>query len=65
LRGSRVANILIGAFAQYFKVGVRIVAGQPGETLVRIERLPSGWAGGFVGVGKTRRNLESLHHLNW
>jgi hypothetical protein len=61
VRGSRVANVLVGALAQCFKVGVRIVAGQPSETLVRIERLSSGWVGGFVGVGKTRRNLDSLH----
>jgi hypothetical protein len=60
VRGSRVANILFGAFAQYFKVGVRIAAGQPGETFVHIERLSSGWGGGFVGVAQTRRNLESL-----
>jgi hypothetical protein len=60
VRGSRVANILFGAFAQYFKVGVRIAAGQPGETFVHIERLSSGWGGGFVGVAQTRRILESL-----
>lgn len=59
-RGSRVANVLIGALAQYFEVGVRIVAGQPGKTLVRIEPLSSGWSGGIGGVARTRRNIESL-----
>ena len=52
VRGSRVANVLIGALAQYFRVGVRIVAGRPGEALVRIEPLSSGWSGGVVGVAR-------------
>jgi len=59
-RGSKVANALAGAFAQYFKVGVRLTAAQPGLTTVRIERQSSGAMGGLVGVSRVRRNLGAL-----
>ena len=59
-RGSKVANALAGALAQYFKVGVRIMSDQPGETTIRVERQSSGWMGGAIGVSRTVKNLKAL-----
>jgi hypothetical protein len=59
-RGSKTANVMLGALAQYFKVGVRLMGAQPGETVVRIERQSSGWAGGAIGASRTNKNLASL-----
>jgi len=59
-RGSKVANALAGALAQYFKVGVRLMSEQPGETTVRIERQSSGWMGGAIGASRTTKNLKTL-----
>jgi hypothetical protein len=60
-RGNKVANVFLGALAQHFKVGVRIMtAPEPGQSVVRLEQLSSGWAGGALGAARTRRNLASL-----
>ena len=45
VRGSKALNLVAGALAQYFKVGVRLMAAGPGETIVRIDRESSGWTG--------------------
>jgi hypothetical protein len=60
VRGSKALNIVAGAFAQYFKVGVRLMTAGPGETIVRIERESSGWTGGAIGAARTTKNLNSL-----
>jgi hypothetical protein len=59
-RGNKVANAFLGALAQYFKVGVRIAPGQPGYTVLRLQRQSSGWMGGFIGASRTTKNMESL-----
>ena len=59
-RGSKVAYMLLGALAQYFKVGVRLMAVAPGETIVRIERQSSGLMGGAIGSARTTKNMASL-----
>jgi hypothetical protein len=59
-RGSRVANVLLGALAQYFKVGVRVMSDEQGRTIVRIERQSSGWAGGAIGAARTTKNINGL-----
>jgi hypothetical protein len=59
-RGSKVANALAGAFAQYFKVGVHLMSAEPGETTVRIERQSSGMMGGAIGASRTTKNLTAL-----
>jgi len=46
--------------AQYFKVGVRIISGEAGQTTVRIEKQSSGWMGGAIGASRTTKNLASL-----
>jgi hypothetical protein len=59
-RGNRVANVLAGAFVQYFKVGLALRSAEPGHTIVRIERLSSGWAGGAIGASRTTKNIANL-----
>jgi hypothetical protein len=59
-RGSKVANAIAGALAQYFKVGVRLMSSEPGETTVRIERQSSGWIGGAIGASRTTKNMTAL-----
>ena len=59
-RGSKTANVLVGAAAQYFRVGVQLTSAQPGETTIRIERLSSGWMGGAIGASRTTKNLARL-----
>jgi hypothetical protein len=59
-RGSKVANAIAGALAQYFKVGVLLMSAEPGETTVRIERQSSGWMGGAIGASRTTKNMTAL-----
>ena len=59
-RGNKVANVIFGAFAQHFRVGVRVMSDSSGVTVVRIERLTSGWAGGAVGAARTSGNMTDL-----
>lgn len=59
-RGSKVANAIAGAAAQYFKVGVRLMAADEGHTTVRIERQSSGWMGGAIGASRTTKNFAAL-----
>jgi hypothetical protein len=59
-RGSKLANAIAGAFAQYFKVGVRLMSAEPGETTVRIERQSSGLMGGAIGASRTTKNMTAL-----
>ena len=60
-RGSKVANVLAGALAQHFKFGLRVMASpEPGVTILRIEKLAAGWAGGAIGVMRTNKNVAAL-----
>jgi hypothetical protein len=59
-RGSKVANILAGAAAQYFKVGVQVRAAGEEQTVVVLDQLSSGWAGGAIGASRTKKNLRTL-----
>ncbi len=59
-RGSKVLNLIVGALAQYFKVGLRVMSGGDGETVVRFEKQSKGYMGGAVGAIRTRKNMERL-----
>jgi hypothetical protein len=59
-RGSKVANMLLGALAQYFKVGVSVMTAPEGHGIIRIERSSSGWMGGAIGARRTTKNFEGL-----
>ena len=58
--GSKVANAVAGAIAQYFKVGVAIRSSTDGNSIMRVERQSSGWMGGSIGVSRTTKNLVTL-----
>ena len=59
-RGNKVANAVLGAAAQYFKVGVAVRSGFDGNSVVRLDRLSSGWMGGAIGAARTTKNLNAL-----
>jgi hypothetical protein len=60
-RGNKIANALLGAFAQYFKVGVVIRTDEAsGHGIVRIERGSRGMMGGAIGVARTNKNMKQL-----
>ena len=59
-RGSKTANVLAGAMAQYFKVGVHVMSHHDGRSIVRVEKQSSGWMGGAIGAARTTKNLEAL-----
>ena len=60
-KGNKWLNLVAGALAQYFKVGVRIMsAPQPGQSIVRLEKQSSGWAGGAIGASRTKKNMTGL-----
>jgi hypothetical protein len=59
-KGSKVGNVLAGALAQYFAVGLRVMAGHPGQTIVRFDQLNTGWMGGAIGAHRVSKNLDAL-----
>jgi hypothetical protein len=59
-RGNKVANVVAGAAAQYFKIGVAIRSADDGNSILRVERQSSGWMGGAIGASRTTKNLEQL-----
>lgn len=58
--GSLTGNIMIGVFAPYFKVGIRLMSAAPGQTVVRIEKQASGWAGGLWSALRANKNFTGL-----
>ncbi len=59
-RGNKTANVLLGAAAQYFAVGLQVRSAGPDETVIRIERLSTGWMGGAIGASRTTKNMSGL-----
>lgn len=59
-KGNKIANALLGAFAQYFKVGVAIRSLDETNSILRIETLSKGYMGGIVGASRTRKNFAQL-----
>ncbi|SRR6266566_2208564 len=59
-RGSRIANAFAGAMAQSYKVGIRVMAGEGDVTIVRFEKLASGWMGGAIGAARADKEIRSL-----
>ena len=59
-RGTKVANAVAGAAAQYFKVGVAIRSADDGNSIMRVDRQSSGWMGGAIGASRTSKNLDRL-----
>jgi len=59
-RGNKTANALAGALAQYFKVGLKLMTGNPGEVVLRFEQQSTGTMGGLVGMRRSTKNMQSL-----
>jgi hypothetical protein len=59
-RGNKLVNVLAGAAAQYFKVGLAIRSGNDGNSILRVDRQSSGWTGGAIGASRTTKSLERL-----
>ncbi len=59
-RGNKVANALLGALAQYFKVGVLIRTAPDGNGIIRLEKSSKGYMGGAVGAHRTTKNFDTL-----
>ena len=60
-RGSKTANFVAGAFAQYMKVEISIHSVPDSDSsLVRIGRGSSGAMGGAIGVARTNKNMAGL-----
>ncbi len=52
-------NVVFGAIAQYYCVGVSVFTGPSGESVVRLLRAPTGFFSGGGLVGKARARASS------
>lgn len=59
-RGNKTLSLFLGVFAQYFKVGIRIMASEGDVTVVRFEKLASGWMAGWIGAIRADKQMKSL-----
>ena len=59
-KGNKVLSLFVGALAQYFKVGVRIMGREDGVTVVRFEKLASGWMAGWIGAIRANNQIKAL-----
>jgi hypothetical protein len=59
-RGNKVANVLAGAFAQYFKFGLTVRSGFEGHSVIRLDKSAKGYMGGAVGAHRTTKNFDAL-----
>lgn len=61
-KGSRGANLALGALAQYYAVDFEIYPRDQGATL-RLYQANSGWAGGVIGAHRVKKQFEDLQTL--
>ena len=59
-RGSTAGNLLLGALAQKFVVGLSVTSVGNGQSMIRFDRQNSGWMGGAVGAIRVTRNMKAL-----
>lgn len=59
-KGNKILAAFAGAFAQYFKVGIRVMAGDSEVTVVRFEKLASGMMAGAIGVHRAEKQMRTL-----
>jgi hypothetical protein len=59
-RGSKKANMIAGAAAQYFKVGLSVRSADTGHSIVRLEKQSTGLMGGAIGAARTSNNMKKL-----
>ncbi len=60
VRGKLAANVLLGGFAQQFKVGLSVSSLAQGQSVIRFERQNLGLMGGWIGVMRTNKNMKTL-----
>ncbi len=60
VKGSTAGNVLLGALAQKFVVGLSVTSVGDGQSMIRFDRQNSGWMGGAVGAVRVTRNMKSL-----
>ncbi len=60
MKGSTAGNVLLGALAQKFVVGLSVTSVGDGQSMIRFDRQNSGWMGGAVGAVRVTRNMKSL-----
>jgi len=60
-KGNKVANAIIGGFAQYIKMGLEVRSTPtPDQSLIRLVPASKGYMGGALGVMKTKKNSARL-----
>ena len=59
-RGNKVANVLAGAFAQYFKFTLMVRSGAEEQSVIRLDKAAKGYMGGAVGAHRTTKNFDAL-----
>src|SRR5712692_5499420 len=59
-RGNKILNVVAGAMAHYFKVGLKLSTTPEGKTLVQVLRESRGTMGGAIGVVRTNKDMERL-----
>lgn len=59
-RGNKIANVLAGALAQYFKFGLIVRSGAEGQGVIRIDKSSKGYMGGAIGAHRTTKNFDAL-----
>ena len=60
IRGTKLKAALLGAFAPYREIGVKVMGFDEGVSVIRIDQLTSGWFSGFIGVAKTDKAFVTL-----
>ena len=61
-KGSRGANLALGAFVQYYAVDFEIYPASQGATL-RLFQANSGWVGGAIGAHRVKKQFDELDGL--
>ena len=58
-KGSKGANIMLGALAQYYGIDFEIYPAENAATL-RLLKANTGWAGGYLGARKVEKQFDQL-----
>jgi len=60
IRGSKGANIALGAFAQYYEIEFQIMTSPDNFLILRLIKSTSGWAGGAIGAHKVKKQYAEI-----
>lgn len=59
-RGNKTANVLLGAFAQYFRIDLAIRTAPDGNGVIHLGKSTKGYMGGAIGASRTTKNFDGL-----